>query len=526
MDGRNIVGNKYAPPVKEGLKGINPATGKELEGIFYPATQEDIDLALTTAEKAFKSYRTLSKSNRAAFLRAIALEINAIGSVLAERAVAESGLTPGRLKSEIARTIGQLYMFADLIEEGSWVDAVIDTAIPDRAPLSRPDLRKMLIPLGPVVVFGASNFPLAFSVSGGDTASAFAAGCPVIVKAHPAHPGTSALVGEAIIKAAEKTKMPSGIFSLLFDTGYSVGERLVKHPGTKAVTFTGSYNGGMAIIKLAAERPVPIPVFAEMGSINPVIFMPEAIRNRSSELALKYAASITLGAGQFCTNPGLMLAIKHPSLDAFIKDLSDAIALAPPATMLTSGIYGNYKTRFKAALQEKGVSLLAQSRTTETHTINKATAILAMVSAANFVTNPNLREEVFGPYSLLVVCEDQNELKYVIESLEGQLTLSVMAEPNELSNYPDLLTQLSDITGRLILNGVPTGVEVSSAMQHGGPFPSSNDSRFTSVGTSAIYRFVRPLCWQDWDQRLLPEELKNGNPLGIWRKINNQLTKN
>ena len=525
MDGRNIIGNQYAPASKEGFKAIDPSSQEKLEGLFYPATPGDADLAMAAAGKAFMPYSALPKSKRAAFLRTIAAEIEALGSTLAERAAAESGLPLVRLTGETTRTTGQLRMFADLVEEGSWVDATIDEAIPDRVPLPRPDLRKMLVPLGPVVVFGASNFPLAFSVAGGDTASALAAGCPVIVKAHPAHPGTSALVGAAVLGAAEKTGMPEGVFSLLFDDGLSIGQYLVKHPGTKAVTFTGSFRGGMALVDLARGRTAPIPVFAEMGSINPVVFLPEAIQSAPAELAGKYAASITLGAGQFCTNPGLMLVIKNPSLDIFVEQLSAAMAAALPATMLTAGICSNYQAQAEAALRQKGVTLLARSNAGEPAVRGSAAPILAKVSARDFVAGASLREEVFGPYSLLVICEGKPELQQAIAALEGQLTATVMAGPGELDGYTDVIGQLREITGRLILNGVPTGVEVCSAMQHGGPFPATSDSRFTSVGTAAVYRFVRPLSWQNWEQNLLPAELRDGNPLGIWRRINNTWTK-
>lgn len=525
MDGRNIVAGNYVNFETETFRALNPADGGELEGVFFKAGDTAVSDALAAASQAFQISREIPAAQRATFLRAIASEITSLAPALTERAAAESGLPLGRLSGETGRTTSQLNMFADLIEEGSWVDAVIDTAMPDRVPLPRPDIRKMLVPLGPVVVFGASNFPLAFSVAGGDTASAFAAGCPVIVKAHPAHPGTSALVGQAILAAVKRTGMPEGIFSLLYDNGYSVGEQLVRHPETKAVTFTGSFKGGMALVKIAQEREVPIPVFAEMGSINPVVFLPEAIKERASDLAMKYAASITLGAGQFCTNPGLLLAVKNPALDFFISELSEAIKKVQPAVMLTPGICSNYKKLSEEALAAPGVTLLARSEGLQESGGYSSVPVFAKVSAADFIANPRLREEVFGPYSLLVIAEGQEELEKVVDTLGGQLTITVMAEPSELSAYRSFIYDLGAKAGRLILNGVPTGVEVCPAMQHGGPFPSTNDSRFTSVGTSAIYRFVRPLSWQDWPDELLPAELKSDNPSGIWRKVNNKWTK-
>jgi len=525
MNGKNIIANTYVEVSGRSLKAVNPATGLTLDGDFFKADEHLVDEALKSATLAFQSYRNLNKDLKAAFLTAIADEIANLGEELVNRASAESGLPLARLQGELGRTTGQLRLFANLVAEGSWVDAIIDTALPDRQPLPRPDIRRMLIPIGPVVVFGASNFPLAFSVAGGDTASALASGCPVIVKAHPAHYGTSALVGDAIVKAAEKTGMPKGVFSLLYDDGYNIGAGLVQHPLTKAVTFTGSFKGGMALINLAQQREQPIPVFAEMGSINPVIFLPLALENQAEELAKKYAASITLGAGQFCTNPGLLLAVQSPALENFKAVLSEAIAAVPSATMLTEGIAGNYDKLSTEIVSEEGVEIIAVSDLNNKELKNQSTAKVAQVSAADFISNPKLREEIFGPYSLLVVANNVAELEKTIEVLEGQLTVTLMAAKQELQHYQALVNKLTDKTGRIILNGVPTGVEVCAAMQHGGPFPATNDSRFTSVGSTAINRFVRPLAYQDWEQELLPDELKDGNPLGIFRTVNQKLTK-
>ncbi|MDY0906876.1 aldehyde dehydrogenase (NADP(+)) [Pedobacter sp. CFBP9032] len=525
MNGKNIVASEYVDGNEINLKAVNPATDLLLDGDFYKATEKEINEALVLATEAFEVYRNINKDKKAAFLNAIADEILAIGEELVARASAESGLPLPRLQGELGRTTGQLRLFANLVAEGSWVDAIIDTALPERQPLPRSDIRRMLIPIGPVVVFGASNFPLAFSVAGGDTASALASGCPVVVKAHPAHYGTSALVGGAIIKAVEKTGMPKGVFSMLYDDAYHVGTDLVLHPLTKAVTFTGSYHGGMALVKLGQERKQPIPVFAEMGSINPIIFLPEAIENQAEELAKKYAASITLGAGQFCTNPGLMLAIASPGLEKFKETLSAAIAVVPSATMLTAGIAKNYAKLSGNITEEAGVELLAVSDVKNAELQNQSEAKVAQVDAASFIKNPSLHEEIFGPYSLLVMAKDPQELEEVISVLQGQLTVTVMAAQNELSKYQSLIHKLTDKTGRIILNGVPTGVEVCAAMQHGGPFPATNDSRYTSVGSTAIYRFVRPLAYQDWEQELLPDELKDGNPAGIFRMVNQQFTK-
>ncbi|RZM27290.1 MAG: aldehyde dehydrogenase (NADP(+)) [Pedobacter sp.] len=525
MNGRNIVASAYSEANEKILNAVNPATGLQLEGDFFKASKASVDDALGLATMAFQSYRNISKALKSEFLNTIADEIANIGEELVDRASAESGLPLGRLQGELQRTTGQLRLFANMVAEGSWVDAIIDTAAPERQPLPRPDIRRMLVPIGPVVVFGASNFPLAFSVAGSDTASALASGCPVVVKAHPAHYGTSALVGRAVMNAVEKTGMPAGIFSLLYDDGYTIGASLVQHILTKAVAFTGSFKAGMALIELTKQRAQPIPVFAEMGSINPVVLLPKAIENEAEELAKKYAASITLGAGQFCTNPGLMLAVQSPALEKFKNQLKEVISTIPSATMLTETIASNYSKLSTEVTDEDGVTLLAVSKIKNKEFQSQSEPRIAQVSASDFINNPKLREEVFGPYSLLVVAKDKLELEAAISVLDGQLTVTLMAAKDELKDYQSVISKLIDKTGRIILNGVPTGVEVCNAMQHGGPFPASSDSRFTSVGSTAIYRFVRPLAYQDWSQELLPDELKDGNPLGIFRTVNQQLTK-
>ncbi|HEY4196124.1 MAG TPA: aldehyde dehydrogenase (NADP(+)) [Mucilaginibacter sp.] len=520
MNTKNLIGYKYIDGGKP-FKTIDPSSGAELDGEFYAASLSDVDAALALAEKAADIYRYTDKKTKANFLRSIAEEITAIGDELIERAMAESGLPLARLQGERGRTAGQLNMFADLVEEGSWVEAVIDSALPERQPAARPDIRKMLIPVGPVVVFGASNFPLAFSVAGGDTASALAAGCPVIVKAHPAHPGTSALVADAIKKAAQKHELPEGVFSILYDDGYTIGEALVKHPKTKIVTFTGSYKGGMALVKMAQQRDEPIPVFAEMGSINPTIILPDALENRYQQIAEQYAASICLGAGQFCTNPGLLIAVKSTALEKFKKALGEAIAKISSSTMLTPGICKNYAALSEEMLEEQGVSIINRGGLSGDKS-NQAQPLVAEVSASSFLVNPKLKEEVFGPYSLLVEADYEIQLQHVVDALHGQLTASIVADESDLAKHKTLIQGITNIAGRVILNNVPTGVEVLQAMQHGGPFPATSDSRFTSVGTGAIKRFVRPVSWQNWSDALLPEELKNGNPLKIWRLVDNK----
>ena len=511
--------------IKKTFKAINPATGEFLDGEYPIASTTDAAAAMAAASAAHMIYKNTPGATRAAFLRGIADEIELLGDVLVNRASAESGLPLARLQGEMGRTTGQLRLFANQAEEGSWVNVVIDRAQPERKPLPKSDIRRMLVPIGPVVVFGASNFPLAFSVAGGDTASALAAGCPVVVKAHPAHPGTSALVGDAILRAVKNAGLPEGVFSILFDDAYEVGAALVADPATKAVAFTGSYKGGMALVKLAQERKEPIPVFAEMGSINPVFLMPEALENRAEQMAATYAGSITLGAGQFCTNPGLLIALKSPGLDVFIHKLAESIATIPSATMLTPGICANFNKLSAEALEKEGVSLIAGAAQLNENAANQALAKVARVSGTEFLSNPALQEEVFGPYSLLVEADDAAQMHEIAKVLQGQLTVTLMAEKTELKAYTALINTLTDKTGRLILNGVPTGVEVCAAMQHGGPFPATNDSRFTSVGSTAVLRFARPVAWQDWDNDLLPDELKEGNPLGIFRWVDQKWTK-
>ncbi|WP_428329966.1 aldehyde dehydrogenase (NADP(+)) [Mucilaginibacter sp.] len=525
MNTRNLIGYSYLPELGNKFNAVDPALGVDLPGDFYAASLSEADAAVNLADKAFAVYRNIGKTKKAAFLRSIADEIIAIGDTLIERAMSESGLPAPRLQGERGRTTNQLYMFADLLDEGSWVEAIVDTAMPDRKPLPRADIRKMMVPIGPAVVFGASNFPMAFSVAGGDTAAALASGCPVIVKAHPAHPGTSALVAEAIKKAAEKNDIPEGVFSILYDNGYAVGEALVKHPKTKIVTFTGSLKGGMALLKMARERDEPIPVFAEMGSINPVLLMPQALENRAEELAKTYTDSITMSAGQFCTNPGLLLAVKSAGLDRFKQTLAEGIANINSATMLTPGICANFDKLSKGMLASPNVSIIGHSDKLNAEKVNQGVAIVTEITAAAFLADEKYKEEVFGPYSMLVVADDMAQLEQVIDSLHGQLTATVMAEKEELAAYKNITDKLANLAGRVILNNPPTGVEVGNAIQHGGPFPSTSDSRFTSVGTSSIKRFVRPVCWQNWSDDLLPDELKTGNPLNIWRLFNNEWTK-
>jgi len=488
--------------------------------MFTDVAVEEIEVIMQQAWSAFIVYRKFSLKQRANFMRNIALELEKLGDDIWQVAHAETHLPEGRLRNEMARTIFQLNNYADACERGDWLDIRIDEAIPDRNP-PKPDLRKMLIPLGPVVVFGAANFPFAYSTAGGDTACAFAAGCPVIVKAHPAHAGTSEMVGKAISRAADNSKMPEGIFAHVHGAGNEVGEALVKHPLTKAVGFTGSFLGGKQLFDWASQRKEPIPVFAEMSSINPVFLMPEKLRESAVDTAMLYAGSVTLGVGQFCTNPGLIIGIDNEDLQTFIQTLGEEIRKTSPGEMLHAGIFKNYVERRANALAQEEVEIISAAETDPL--FNQATPTLASATAKAFINNPILHMEVFGPYSIVIRCNDMDEMINVAKHLEGQLTATLMASESDLRNHSELIDFVRNMCGRLILNGVPTGVEVCLSMQHGGPFPATTDSRFTSVGADGIKRFARPICYQNWPDELLPDELKNKNPLKISRTINSRL---
>lgn len=513
--------------IKE-LRAVNPVTQKFLPGTFPVATEKEIDTAVQEAFAAWKVFRNTSGQVKAQFLRAIAEEIESLGELLVERASEESGLPVGRITGERGRTCNQLRLFASLVEEGSWVEATIDEAIPDRKPLPRADIRKVLSPLGPVAVFTASNFPLAFSTAGGDTASALAAGCPVIVKAHPAHLGTNQLVSEAIGRAIARCGLPEGVFSTLVGE-IEVGQALVKHPLITAVGFTGSYRGGKSIFDAANNRPQPIPVYAEMGSINPIFALPEKIKSDAEGLATTLANSVNLGAGQFCTNPGLIVIEKGETTRKFLHILKGAFGKLSPATMLSEGIHNAFNNNRFSCLQVEGVVQhfpdQASGSPEDASNSNEGKPGFASVSASTFLSQPTLHEEVFGPFSLVVFCEDRAEMLKVAAELQGQLTGSIFGEVGELGDASILVQQLHEKVGRLIFNNVPTGVEVCPAMHHGGPFPATTNSLYTSVGTDAIKRFARPVSWQNAPLALLPEALKPGNPLGIWRILNGERVK-
>jgi alpha-ketoglutaric semialdehyde dehydrogenase len=486
---------------------------------FQDATVAEIDYVLQEAWEAFQVYRKTTLKQRADLMRAIAAELEAAGDHLIQVAMQETNLPEARLRNERARTMFQLTSYGAACEAGHWLEARIDTAIPAE---SQPDLRKLQIALGPVVVFGASNFPFAYSTAGGDTATALAAGCPVIVKGHPAHAETSEIVAKAISKCVEKAGLPKGVFAHVHGVGNEVGKALVTHPYTRAVGFTGSYGGGKALFDWANQRKVPIPVFAEMGSINPVFLLPGKLKAAAGELATQLAGSITLGTGQFCTNPGLILGIAGPELDSFVTALGAAIEKSTPGTMLHPGIAKAYTEKRQNALSQAHVDTIGVAATPPRE--NQGVPTVATASAEAFFNNPLLHQEVFGPYSLVIQCPDAATLVKAAQHLEGQLTASLMATDDDIEQHGALVDAAQEICGRLILNGVPTGVRVSLSQQHGGPFPATTDSRFTSVGADGIKRWVRPLAYQSWTDSALPDALKNSNPLGIWRMINNELT--
>jgi len=517
LTGRSWLGGTRAATSGRSFRAVNPATGEALAPDFHSASGADVERACRAAHDASGAFGLSAPATRASFLRAIAERLEGARDAIVARAMEESGLPRNRLHSELGRTTGQLQLFADVAAEGSWVDARIDTAQPDRKPMPRPDVRSMRRPLGPVAVFGASNFPLAFSVAGGDTASALAAGNPVVVKAHPAHPATSEIAAGAIAEAAEACGLPAGVFALLFDDGFAVGEALVRHPLIRAVGFTGSRAGGEALARLAASRPQPIPVFAEMGSVNPVLVLPGALRERSDALAEGLHASFTMGTGQFCTNPGFVLVPAGPDGDAFAQRLAERTRATPGGTMLTPRIASAYAAG-QERLRRLDAQLLAEGAEAESAAAGRAA--LWQVDAAAAVVKSALAEEVFGPSTLLVRYGSDRELERLLDAIEGQLTATVLAAPGELAQHAAVLRLLEGKAGRVVFDQFPTGVEVCPAMVHGGPVPATSDGRTTSVGTRAIERFTRLAAFQNAPASVLPPELQDANPYGVSRLVN------
>ncbi|MGE6606149.1 aldehyde dehydrogenase (NADP(+)) [Halomonas sp. NPDC076908] len=517
LEGKLLIGQQAISGQQAAIHAINPATGETLEPAYLGGSKDDVERACALAEVAFDTYRETGLEERATFLETIATEIEAIGDELIERAMAETGLPRARLEGERGRTCGQLRLFASVVRAGEWLDVRIDPALPDRAPLPRADLRQRQIPLGPVAVFGASNFPLAFSVAGGDTASALAAGCPVVVKGHSAHPGTSELVGRAIQRAVAKCNLPEGVFSLLFGSGREIGQALVANAHIQAVGFTGSRSGGTSLMATAQARPQPIPVYAEMSSINPVFLLPEALKARGKAIAEGFVASLNMGAGQFCTSPGLVIAVQGPELDAFVEAAGEAVKASAAQTMLTPGVHDAYEQGVQRLSHNAQVTEVARGQAGET--AHPCQAGLFVTQAEAFLSDPALQEEIFGSTSLVVACADTEEVARVAAQIEGQLTVTLQMDDGDLAAAQQLLSTLERKAGRILANGWPTGVEVCHAMVHGGPFPATSDARTTSVGSAAIFRFLRPVCYQALPEGLLPEALRDGNPYGVSRLV-------
>jgi alpha-ketoglutaric semialdehyde dehydrogenase len=518
IDGRQIIGFDQVAEGKETFHTVNPATGEKLSYQFFKATAHEADIACEKAAAAFQAYRKKSGVEKAAFLETIADEITALGDQLIDICCTETALSKARIEGERSRTVNQLRLFASMLRHGSWLDARIETADPARTPVPKPDIRSMHIGLGPVVVFGASNFPLAFSVAGGDTASALAAGCPVIVKAHSAHPATGELVGKAIQRAAKKTGMPDGVFSMLHGDGSVVGMQLVRQRRMKAVALTGSFQAGKALFDAAARRDEPIPVYAEMGSTNPVFILPEAMRENKEKIAQGFSASVTLGVGQFCTNPGLLMYENKEGAQEFVQHLRQEFEKTSGGAMLTENIFRSYKKGVAHHASHDKIDVLANGIPAEG--VNRAHPVLFKTTGDVFKEHGELAEEIFGPTSMVIEVHSKDEVLALARTLSGHLTATVHGTEKDLIAYQDLIDILEQKVGRIVINGFPTGVEVCHAMVHGGPFPATTDGRSTSVGTASIFRFTRAVCYQGMPQALLPPELKNENPLGLWRLVN------
>lgn len=520
--GVSLIAGQPAGATGAEFRATNPATGEPLDPVFFSAAPSDVDRAVQAAQQAFLLWRKTSGAERAALLRSIADGLDASTAELVAQAKLETALPEARLQGETKRTSNQLRLFAHVVEEGSWVAARIDTALPDRQPLPRPDLRSMLQPLGPVAVFGASNFPLAFSVAGGDTASALAAGNAVLMKAHPAHPGTSELAGRIIAESIRTCGAPEGLFSLLFDAGFSAGQALVQHPLIQAVAFTGSRRGGRALMDLAAQRPQPIPCFAEMGSTNPVFILPDSLRRQGSAIAAGLFGSFTLGAGQFCTKPGLVFLPQQAETGPFLGELRRLTSAGAGFSLLTPGIASAYRHSLDERRSSCLVEMLAAAAPEGACSV---AAALLETDVATFLSHPELSEEIFGPTSLIIRYQQRSAMLRAASELDGHLTATVLGTGEDLAAAADLIAILERKVGRVIFNSYPTGLEVSDAVVHGGPYPASSDSRFTSVGTRAILRFARPVCYQGFPESSLPDALRNANPLGILRMVNGSSTR-
>ena len=524
VTGQQLIAGSAIASSRQTFHGNNPATGQRLAPPFHEATREEVDRACRAAEAAAPALRKSTPQARAKLLREMASQIMALGDALVTRAMEETGLPRPRIEMERGRTCNQLKMFADLVEEGSWVDARVDRAQPDRQPIPKPDCRRMLVPIGPVVVFGASNFPLAFSVGGGDSASALAVGCPVVCKGHPAHPGTSELVARACDRAVGASGFPPGTFSLIQGAGIDVGVWLVTHPSIKAVGFTGSLKGGRALFDHAARRSEPIPVYAEMGSTNPVFVLPGALKERAETIAQGFVGSVTLGVGQFCTKPGLLFVPDDAAGHLLIEKSAALLEATPAGTMLHEGIRKNFQSSAARLGAVAGVNTKLSAKPTEGAGCGQR-AMMFCTTARHLLEKPEIGEEVFGPSTVAVTTRSRDEVLAAARALSGHLTATIHGTPQDLKDWSDLIDILQTKVGRIIFNGWPTGVEVTHAMQHGGPYPATADARVTSVGSAAILRWARPVCWQNFPSEALPPELQDDNPRKIWRRVEGQLTR-
>jgi 2,5-dioxopentanoate dehydrogenase len=522
--GRSLIGSREGTGAGAASYATNPTTEDRLQPGFIPATTEELEVAVRLSAGAFEIYQRVSGRDRGAFLRTIAAKIESIAAEIIERAAQETALPQGRLQAETARTCAQLRLFAQVAEEGSWVQARVDHADPNRKPAPKPDIRSMLRPLGPVVVFGASNFPLAFSVAGGDTASALAGGNTVIVKAHAAHPGTSELVGRAVQESVRECGLPEGVFSLLFGSGSQIGTALMKHPQVRAGGFTGSRTAGRILMDVAASRPEPIPFYAEMSSTNPVFILPGALRERGENIATGLHGSFTLGAGQFCTKPGMVFLPQSAEADAFAQKLQQLVGGSTPFHLLTKAIHSSYDSAIAARKKETSVKLVAEGPQGAADKSFAANSVLFETDAGSFLDS-HLDAEIFGPTTLLVRHSSRDQVLAIGRGLEGHLTATIHGTEQDLREFADLIAILENKVGRLVFNSFPTGVEVTHAMVHGGPYPSTSDGRSTSVGSQAIFRFTRLVCYQGFPDSALPESLQNGNPLGIWRMVDGEMSR-
>lgn len=523
--GTMLLGSQDVRGGEGEVRAVDPRTGHELEPSFGLGGTTEVDRAANLAWDAFATLRATSAETRAALLDAIATEVEGLGDDLVHRVIAETGIVEARVRGELARTVNQLRLFGRVLREGSYLGARVDPAIPDRTPLPRPDLRQRKVPLGPVAVFAASNFPLAFSVAGGDTASALAAGCPVVVKAHSAHPGVSEMVGRAVRAAVQSQGLPEGTFSLLLGSGRGLGQALVTHPRIKAVGFTGSRSGGLALVDAAAQRSEPIPVYAEMSSINPVFILPGALAARGAEIGRSYVASVTTGTGQLCTSPGLVFVQDGEGVEEFLRAAGEAATDSVAQPMLSASICAAFDAGVEHLRSADGVTTLASGGSDPAIESAGGTWLFS-TDGRTFRSNPTLQEEVFGAASLVVRVHDVHEMAQIAEELEGQLTATMHLDGSDHDAARRLLPELELLAGRIVVNGWPTGVEVGDAVVHGGPFPATSAPATTSVGTRAIERFLRIVSYQDMPDDLLPEELREGNPLGLWRRVDGELGKN